>query len=86
MWCAGGFSIPNSIQPNDFCYKIRGLDSMTRDDAKTLVRKYGGDVSESVSAKVDFVVAGEEAGSKLDKAKKLGVTIINESQFLKLIK
>ena len=63
-----------------------GMDTMTRNDAKALVRKYGGNVSESVSAKVDYVVAGEEAGSKLEKAKRLGVEIISEDQFLKLIR
>ena len=63
-----------------------GLDSMTRDDAKSLVRKYGGNISESVSANVDFVVSGEEAGSKLEKAKRLGVNVITEQEFLKLIK
>lgn len=63
-----------------------GLDAMTRDDAKALVRKYGGNVSESVSTKVDYVVAGESSGSKLDKAKKLGVAIIDEKKFLELIK
>lgn len=63
-----------------------GLDSMTRDDAKALVRKYGGNVSESVSVKVDYVVAGESAGSKLDKAKRVGVKIIDEKKFLELIR
>lgn len=63
-----------------------GMDSMTRDDAKTLVRKYGGNVSESVSAKVDYVVTGEEAGSKLERAKKLGVKVISEDEFLQIIK
>ncbi|MCL5410542.1 MAG: NAD-dependent DNA ligase LigA [Patescibacteria group bacterium] len=63
-----------------------GLDSMTRDDAKALVRNFGGNISESVSSKVDYVVAGEEAGSKLDKAQKLGVKVVSEKEFLKLIK
>ncbi len=62
-----------------------GLNVMTRDDAKALVRKYGGNISESVSKKVDYVVSGEEAGSKFDKAKKLGIEIIGEKTFLKLI-
>lgn len=62
-----------------------GLDSMTRDDAKALVRKFGGNVSESVSNKIDYVVAGESTGSKYEKAKRLGVTIISEKEFLKLI-
>lgn len=63
-----------------------GLDEMTRDDAKALVRKYGGNISESVSSKVDFVVAGEEPGSKFEKAKKLGVKVIDEKKFLELLK
>lgn len=62
------------------------LDSMTRDQAKDQIRKLGGDVSASVSQKTDFVVAGQEPGSKYDKAKKLGVTIINEKEFLNMIK
>lgn len=63
-----------------------GLDSMTRDDAKALVRKYGGKVSESVSRNVDFVVAGVDPGSKYDKAKKIRVKIISEEDFIKMIK
>jgi DNA ligase (NAD+) len=62
------------------------MESMTRDEAKSQVRKYGGDSSESISKKVDYVVAGEEAGSKLDRAQKLGVKIIDEKKFLELIK
>lgn len=62
-----------------------GMESMTRDEAKSQVRKYGGESSESISNKVDYVVAGEEAGSKLDKANKLGVKIIDEKKFLELI-
>lgn len=62
-----------------------GLENMTRDEAKALVRKFGGEISESVSKKTDYVVAGEEAGSKLEKADKLGVRVISEDQFLKLI-
>ncbi|MFA6422950.1 MAG: NAD-dependent DNA ligase LigA [Patescibacteria group bacterium] len=62
-----------------------GLDSMTRDDAKSLVRKYGGKISESVSGNVDYVVAGVDPGSKLDKAEKLGVKIIDERKFIELV-
>lgn len=61
------------------------LKHLTRDEAKEKIRKAGGKVSSSVSSKTDFVVAGEEAGSKLDKAKKFGVRIINEEEFLKFI-
>jgi DNA ligase (NAD+) len=63
-----------------------GLDEMKRDDAKALVRKYGGNVSESVSAKIDYVVAGVDPGSKFDKAKRAGVKILSEAEFLKLLK
>lgn len=62
-----------------------GLENMTRDEAKALVRKFGGVISESVSKKTDYVVAGEEAGSKLEKAKKLGVNVISEDRFLRLV-
>lgn len=63
-----------------------GMESMSRDEAKEKIRKLGGDVSSSVSKKTSFVVAGEEAGSKLDKAGELGVTVISEREFLKLVK
>jgi len=63
-----------------------GMVTMTRDEAKALVRKYGGNVSESVSRKTDFVVAGEEAGSKLEKAKTMGVKVLNEADFQNLVK
>ena len=62
-----------------------GLTSLTRDDAKEKVRNFGGNISESVSKKVDYVVAGENPGSKYEKAKKLGVGILDEKEFLKLI-
>ena len=61
------------------------LSSMKRSEAKKAIKKLGGDVAESVSKNTDWVVAGEEAGSKYEKAKELGVNIINESEFLKLI-
>ncbi|HVS79476.1 MAG TPA: NAD-dependent DNA ligase LigA [Candidatus Paceibacterota bacterium] len=62
------------------------LETMGRDEAKEKIRALGGEVSGSVSKKTDFVVAGEEAGSKLDKAEELGVKVISEEEFLKMIK
>lgn len=61
------------------------LESMGREEAKEKIRKRGGDVSESVSKKTDYVVVGENPGSKAEKAKKLGVETLSEKEFLKLI-
>jgi DNA ligase (NAD+) len=62
------------------------LETMSREQAKERIRALGGDASESVSKKTDYVVVGAEPGSKYDKAKKLGVKIVNEKEFLALIK
>jgi DNA ligase (NAD+) len=61
------------------------LESMDREAAKEKIRERGGDASESVSKKTDYLVAGSEPGSKYDKAKSLGVKIIDEKEFLKLL-
>src|SRR5690606_21378971 len=60
------------------------LENYTRDGIHDRIKKLGGRVTSSVSAKTDYLVAGEEAGSKLNKAKQLGVTILTESDFDKL--
>jgi len=60
------------------------LATMTRPDAEALVRKLGGKPASSVSAKTDYVVAGEAAGSKLEKAQRLKVAVLTEEQFLEL--
>jgi DNA ligase (NAD+) len=62
------------------------LSSLSRDEAGDMIRDKGGSVSSSVSSKTDFVVAGEEAGSKLTKAQELGVRVLNETEFLEMIK
>jgi len=62
------------------------LETMTRELAKEKIRSLGGDISSSVSKNTDYVVEGAEPGSKYDKAKKLGVRIITEKEFLNLIK
>ena len=59
---------------------------MSRDEAKKKVKNLGAKVTNSVSSKVNFVVAGENPGSKFQKAKQLGVKIIKEKEFLRLIK
>ena len=62
------------------------LPSLSREDAKALIEAAGGRVSGSVSRKTDFVVAGAEAGSKLEKARELGVAVIDEAQLQTLIR
>ncbi len=62
------------------------LDTFTRDEAKALIEEQGGKVTGSVSAKTDYVVAGENPGSKLDKARELGVTVLDEQELVSLLR
>jgi DNA ligase (NAD+) len=62
------------------------LVNMSRDEAKQKIRERGGSVSSSVSKETDFVVAGENPGSKYDRAKNLGVKILSQSEFEKMVK
>jgi len=83
--------IPGSIKKSD---KLKGLTfvitgtlpTLSRDQAKELVRVNGGKASSSVSKETDYVLAGSEPGSKYDTAQKLGVKIIDENEFLKMIR
>ena len=61
------------------------LATMTRDEAKERIRSQGGDVSSSVSKKTSYVVAGESAGSKLDDARELGVQVLSEDEFVRML-
>lgn len=61
------------------------LPTLSRDDAGEMIRAHGGDVSSSVSSKTSYVLAGEKAGSKLADALRLGVTVLDEETFLKMI-
>jgi DNA ligase (NAD+) len=61
------------------------LSSLTRDEAKELIRNAGGKVSSSVSSKTDYVVVGAEPGSKASEAQRLGVSTISESEFISLV-
>jgi len=82
---------PKKLQTTN--YKLRNktfvltgtMQSMSRDEAKTKIKELGGKVAGSVSAQTDYVVAGEDPGSKYEKAKKLGIKILNEKEFLKLL-
>ena len=62
------------------------LPNLTREQAQELIEKAGGKVQKSVSKKTNYVVAGEEAGSKLDKAKELGIKVIDEAALIGLIR
>jgi DNA ligase (NAD+) len=85
----GGLKATAGEVPKAFAGKIfvltGTLSSMTREKAADEIRGRGGSVTGSVSKNTDFVVFGEEAGSKLDKAHELGVEAINEEQFLKML-
>ena len=76
-------------EPQTFAGKIfvltGTLPAMTRDEATALIEARGGRVTSSVSKKTDFVLAGAEPGSKLDKANQLGVKVIDENQFKKML-
>src|SRR4030042_4073918 len=63
-----------------------GLESMDREEAKEKIREFGGEISESVSQKTNYVVFGREPGSKYQKAKELGIKTIGEKEFLKMLK
>jgi DNA ligase (NAD+) len=64
---------------------ITGTLSQSRDEIAELILARGGKVSGSVSKKTSFVLGGEEAGSKLEKAKKLGVRVLDEAEFRKML-
>ncbi len=83
-------SLEEDIQDDRFAGKTfvltGSLEKYTRGEATNLIEKFGGKTSSSVSKKTDYVLAGEEAGSKLTKAQNLGVTILTEAEFEELVK
>lgn len=77
---------PSSVPLNGKTFVLTGtLGKFTREEAKELIEGLGGKVASSVSKKTDYVVAGEDAGSKLAKAKELGVAVLQEDEFLQLV-
>ena len=62
------------------------LKTLSREEAETAVRRAGGKAAATVSSKTSFVVVGEAAGSKLDRARRLGVPIVEEAEFLKKLR
>jgi len=77
-------SVKSNLQGKTFV--LTGtLKTLPREEAKEKIRQLGGDVASSVSSKTDYVVVGGEAGSKLDKARELGVKILSEAEFLDLL-
>ena len=61
------------------------LTSFTRDEAEAIIESFGGKASSSVSKKTSYVVAGEDAGSKLTKAQSLGVPVLTEDEFKEML-
>jgi len=86
-----GLKVKEEVQPKEspLAGKVvvftGALSSMTRDEAKALVEELGGTVSNSVSRKTDLVIAGENPGSKYQRAQQLGIKTISEEEFLKLV-
>jgi len=60
------------------------LENYTRDNAKSLIENAGGKATNTVSKKTNFLISGSNSGSKLEKAKKLNIKILNETEFIKL--
>ena len=83
------FKLNNNLKDNKLANKIfvftGELESLKRDEAAQLVKDLGGRVTNSISSKTDYLVAGDKGGSKLSKAEKLSVKIIDEQEFLRLI-
>ncbi len=83
---SGGALIPGEGRLDGKTFVITGtLAGITRDEAKAMIQAHGGKVAGSVSAKTDYVVAGEKPGSKLDKAQSLGIAVIDEDRLRSLI-
>jgi len=92
IWPQGGLARPEGRHPSRIhplvgkIFVLTGtLPVLSRDEASALIRNAGGSVTGSVSKNTDYVLAGESAGSKLDKAREFGVRIISEKEFMKML-
>ena len=92
-WKKAGVDLSVTLAPSTDPQTLAGLtivatgslEDFTRDGVAEVIASHGGKVSSSVSKKTDFVVAGENAGSKMTKAEELGVPVLNEAQFKVLL-
>ena len=84
MVAAAALSLPQTLAGLTFVV-TGGLESFTRDSVAEAIVAHGGKASSAVSKKTDFLLAGSDAGSKLVKAQELGVTIIDEATFMKML-
>lgn len=80
-------NLAKNSELNDKIFVLTGsLESLTRSEAKDKIKQYGGKVKESITKDTDYVIVGAEPGSKYEQAKKLGIKILDEEEFMKLIK
>jgi DNA ligase (NAD+) len=77
--------VVSSVLENKKFVLTGSLPSLTRKEATELIEKHGGKTSSSVSSNTDFLLAGESAGSKLNKAQKNGIPVIDEEKFMDMI-
>ena len=75
----------NNFFSNQHLVFTGSLFELSREEAKYLAKTKGAKILSSISKKTDFLIVGEKAGSKIDKAKELGIKILNEKEFLKKI-
>jgi DNA ligase (NAD+) len=84
---SSNLNLAKNSELNDKIFVLTGsLESLTRSEAKDKIKQYGGKVKESITKDTNYVVVGAEPGSKYEQAKKLGIKILDEEEFLKLIK
>jgi DNA ligase (NAD+) len=84
MTGGGGAQLDGEFAGKQFVLTGR-LETLTRDEARALIEARGGRVTSTVSKKTDFVVSGEDAGSKLEKANALGVNVIDEAELKEML-